>query len=145
MSFLKKILINFFELNKFNYKKIILEEKTREDICKFAKNSYPLEFMAFLKGEKINENLIINSLIYQEFKSSKDSAFAKINLPILSGVVGTVHSHPSYSNSPSTTDLKFFNKNFGIHLIISYPFSIKNIQAYDSRGKKILLNIKQKL
>lgn len=145
MNFFKKILIKFLELDKFNYKKIILEEKIAKDICKFAKKDYPLEFIAFLKGEKINENLIINSLVYQEFKSSKDSAFSKINLPILSGVIGTVHSHLSYSNLPSTTDLKFFNKNFGIHLIISYPFTIKNIQAYNPKGEKISLNIKQKL
>ena len=144
MNLLKKI-FNFLELDNFNYKKIILEKRVAEDICKFAKKSYPLEFISYLKGEKINEDLIINSLIYQEFKANKNSAFSKMNLPLLSKVVGTVHSHPSPSNLPSGTDLKFFNKNFLIHLIISYPFSIKNIQAYNSKGKKILLNIKQKL
>jgi len=144
MNFLKKIL-NFLELDKFDYKKVILTKNIVDDICKFAKKSYPSEFIAYLKGEKINENLIINELVYQEFKSSRNSAFSKMNLPILSGVVGTVHSHPSPSNLPSGTDLKLFNKQFGIHLIISYPFSIKNISAYNPKGKKILLNIKQKL
>lgn len=144
MNILKKIL-SFLELDKFNYQKIILTKKVAEDICEFAKKSYPLEFIAYLKGEKINKNLIINELVYQEFKSSRNSAFSKTNLPILSGVVGTVHSHPSYSNLPSGTDLKLFTKKFGIHLIISYPFSIRNIQAYNVKGEKILLNIKQKL
>lgn len=144
MNFLKK-LFNFLELENFNYKKIILKKRVADDICRFAKKSYPLEFISYLKGEKINENLTINSLVYQEFKASKNSAFSKMNLPILSGVVGTVHSHPSYSNLPSETDLKLFNKQFGIHLIISYPFLIKNIQAYNPKGEKILLKIKQKL
>ena len=144
MNFLKKIL-NFLELEKFYYKKVILTKKVAADICEFAKKSYPLEFISYLKGEKINENLIIKGLIYQEFKANKNSAFSKMNLPLLSEVVGTVHSHPSYSNLPSRTDLKLFNKQFGIHLIISYPFLLKNIQAYNPKGKKILLNIKQKL
>jgi len=144
MNFLKKIL-SFLELEKFDYEKIVLTKKVTENICEFAKKSYPLEFISYLKGEKINNNLIINELVYQEFKANKNSAFSKMNLPILSGVVGTVHSHPSYSNLPSETDLKLFNKQFGIHLIISYPFSTKNISAYNPKGKKISLNIKQKL
>lgn len=141
MKSFKDFLIKFFELDKFDYKNIIIKKSVVENISKFAKKSYPSEFIAFLKGEKINENLVINSLIYQEFESSKSSAFTKMNLPILSGAVGTVHSHPSYSNFPSKTDLRFFNKNFGIHLIISYPFSIKDIKAYDPKGNRILLNI----
>jgi proteasome lid subunit RPN8/RPN11 len=52
-------------------------------------------------------------------------------------VVGTVHSHPSPDNSPSSADIKFFSKFGGIHLIIAWPYKINTIKAYDNNGNLI--------
>jgi proteasome lid subunit RPN8/RPN11 len=75
--------------------------------------------------------------MYQHFQSSQTSAALKAILQPLTNAIGSVHSHPSFSNLPSEQDLRFFNKNPGIHLIICHPFKIENIAAYDYQGKKI--------
>lgn len=145
MTHFANLIKKFLELDKFEFKNLIIEQDVIDNICKFAKKSYPLEFISFLRGRKVKENLEICSLVYQQYQSSRSSASTKINLPLITNIFGTVHSHPSLSNSPSTTDKRFFNKNFGIHLIISYPFSQKNIQAFNFKSEKINFRIKQKL
>jgi proteasome lid subunit RPN8/RPN11 len=137
MTWFTKTLIKFFELHKFDFDKIIISKKVISTIIQFAKTSYPNEFIAFLQGKIENKTLKINSLIYQHFQSSQTSAALKAILQPLTNAIGSVHSHPSFSNSPSQEDLRFFNKNPGIHLIICNPFKIENISAYDYKGKKI--------
>ncbi len=136
MNFLKKIL----NLDK-SFKEVIINEEVISTIIEFAKNAYPKEFIAFLQGTIKEEKLLINSLTYQHFYASEKSAFTQTTLPLISNIVGTIHSHPLQSK-PSKTDLKFFNKNYMIHIIISYPFNINTIKVYNKYGEEIRFRVK---
>ncbi|MCX6711849.1 MAG: Mov34/MPN/PAD-1 family protein [Candidatus Woesearchaeota archaeon] len=141
MTWFTKTLKKFFELDRFDFNNITLSKNVVDTMIEFARTAYPNEFIAFLQGKIENKTLKINSLMYQHFQSSHTSAALKAILQPLTNAVGSVHSHPSYSNNPSQEDLRFFNKNPGIHLIICQPFNIENIAAYDYQGKKLNFKI----
>ena len=136
MNFLKKIL----NLDK-SFKEVIIDEEVISTIIEFAKTSYPKEFIAFLQGTIKEEKLLVASLTYQHFYASEKSAFTQTTLPLISNIIGTIHSHPLQSK-PSKTDLKFFNKNYMIHMIISYPFNINTIKVYNKYGEEIKFRVK---
>ncbi|MEM4662757.1 MAG: Mov34/MPN/PAD-1 family protein [Candidatus Diapherotrites archaeon] len=118
----------------FRIKKDVLE-----GIIEAVKNTYPREFFALLgsSNDKIIDEIIVVPAIY-----GSTHVLIKSNLiPFDSKIVGSVHSHPIGLPKPSTEDLRHFS-NFGdVHLIISWPFSIDSIKAYDVHGKEIELVI----
>ncbi|HEX9862152.1 MAG TPA: Mov34/MPN/PAD-1 family protein, partial [Candidatus Bathyarchaeia archaeon] len=61
-------------------------------------------------------------------------------LPMDFSIVGTVHSHPSGSLTPSDVD---FNHFFGrILMIVGVPFADeRNVAVYNSHGEKLSLQI----
>ena len=58
-------------------------------------------------------------------------------LPIDFSIVGTVHSHPSYSFHPSDADLLLFRKQGKIHIVVAKPYNDSSWKAYDYNGKEI--------
>jgi proteasome lid subunit RPN8/RPN11 len=62
-------------------------------------------------------------------------------LPIDHSVVGTVHSHPGYSNRPSDADLSFFGHFGAIHIITCLPFDATSWKAYNLQGERIELSV----
>ncbi|MEK6907153.1 MAG: Mov34/MPN/PAD-1 family protein [Nanoarchaeota archaeon] len=136
MKWIKEKIYRFLELDKFVYNEIFISKNVIYRIGELAKNSYPKEVVAFLKGKISNKRLIINDLVYQHFKSNFHSASIENRLPLTTDVFGSVHSHPSYSNMPSNQDLEFFGKNGTLHLIICKPFNLVNVKAYNSLGKE---------
>ncbi len=116
---------------------VVIQQEVIENLREFAKANHPREFSAFLGGEIQNKKLIVTRLLYQEFHSDQNSAIIKQNLPLLSGMIGTVHSHSSPNNSPSLTDLRGFSKHGQVHGILAYPYDEKSFALYDSRGKKV--------
>ena len=62
-------------------------------------------------------------------------------LPIDFSVVGTVHSHPSYSFNPSEADLQLFQKHGKVHIISANPFNIFTWAAYNINGEIIELDV----
>ena len=62
-------------------------------------------------------------------------------LPIDHSVVGSVHSHPGYSNRPSDADLRFFNHFGAIHIITCLPFDRPSWKAYNLQGERIELKV----
>ena len=104
-----------------------------------ALRTYPNEFVAALRAEKgvIEEILLLPGTI-----QGQDSGTLQLHmLPIDYSVVGSVHSHPGYSNRPSDADLHFF-EHFGyVHIITCLPFDETSWKAYNLRGERILLNI----
>ena len=133
---LKKLLHNLLP-KKIEIKKIKLQKEIISEIIRQAKAHFPKEFISLLQGKIENNILEINNLIYQEYYSSEKSATMNFDLPMVSGVVGSVHSHPSVSNSPSQQDLQFFSKKGYVHIIISYPFKKENMACYDFKGRRI--------
>lgn len=134
---IKQLFKKFFELEKYDFDKVIIEREVIDNICELAKQTYPKEFIAFLEGKIRKKILRIYGLAYQEYVANEHSTLSKINFPLTSAIAGSVHSHPGPSNSPSRADLHFFSKRGLIHLIIKQPYREQDIQAYDKNGNKV--------
>lgn len=137
MRWIKEKIYRFLEIDKFVYNEIFISKIVIYKIMDFAKNSYPKEFIAFLKGKISNKRLLINDLVYQHFQSNFHSATIQNKLPLGNNIFGSIHSHPSYSNIPSNQDIESFGKNGTLHLIICKPFNLSSIRAYNSLGKEV--------
>ena len=119
---------------------IKIKRNVIERIKEFSFNAYPNEFGAMLNCD--NEN-IIDDLIFYPLSNNNENSFS-VNewmVPIGIGSCGSVHSHPSGSNSPSTADLNFFSKRGKIHIIICYPFEDENVIFYDKEGNVLSFEI----
>jgi proteasome lid subunit RPN8/RPN11 len=132
-SWLKK----FFELEKYDFERIIIDKEVIDNIVELAKQTYPKEFIAFLEGKAKKKMLRVYGLVYQEYFANPSYTIYKFDPPMTSSIVGSVHSHPGASNWPSRADLNSFSKKGVVHLIIRMPYSKENIQAYDKNGNKI--------
>ncbi|MCS7118487.1 MAG: Mov34/MPN/PAD-1 family protein [Archaeoglobaceae archaeon] len=109
-------------------------------ILESAKETYPYEFIALLTGDKG----VIKELIFLPSISSKEIALIHLDmLPIGIRIYGTVHSHPSPCCEPSEEDFYFFTKFGKIHIIVCYPFTMKDWKCFDSRGEEIEIEIEQ--
>jgi proteasome lid subunit RPN8/RPN11 len=131
------------------YDEVRLEPEVVEDICALARSADPKETIAFLTGSIQKEKrsgsrtavriLVIDGLYLKGYQADTYSThFTMHDLP-MTGVYGTVHSHPSSSNRPSGADLRMFNKHGTLHLIICRPYSKEALAAYDKYGERILL------
>lgn len=116
------------------FSRITIKEEVIADIIEFAKANYPREFSALLEGRIKKDTLEIDGIVYQHFRSRRNTAVMQMNLPMLSGVVGSVHSHPGRSTSPSVADYNFFAKTGVVHFIIGYPYTEKTLSSYDYEG-----------
>jgi proteasome lid subunit RPN8/RPN11 len=56
-------------------------------------------------------------------------------------VAGSVHSHPGYSNRPSSQDLIFFSHFGMVHIITCLPFDDSSWKAYNLSGERIELQV----
>jgi proteasome lid subunit RPN8/RPN11 len=106
-----------------------------DSFLEVCKNTYPNEFGGLLRGK---DEIVTDILLLPGTINAQHFTQIKMNmLPINSDVVGSAHSHPSYSNQPSRGDLQFFGKFGNIHLIASLPFTINDLAAYNCQGQKI--------
>jgi proteasome lid subunit RPN8/RPN11 len=140
MGFARRIngwLKRFFELDKFEFDRIIIDKEVISAIVELAQQTLPKEFIAFLEGKISKKVLRINRLNYQEYVANPSYTIYKMDFPITSDIMGTVHSHPGFSNRPSKADLQSFSKKGFVHLIIRMPYSSSTIQAYDMKGNMI--------
>jgi len=104
-----------------------------------AKETYPNEFVATLRAEEgvVTEVLLLPGTI----QGTRSGVLLLHMLPIDFSVVGTVHSHPSYSNHPSEADLALFGRFGNTHIITCLPFDLNSWQVYDYNGKAIELEM----
>ncbi len=116
-----------------------IEEDVLEMICEAAKDTYPNEFLATLRAEKgvVTEILLLPGTLSGE----RSGTFHLDMLPIDLSVVGTVHSHPSFSNEPSEADISLFGRFGNTHIITCIPFDMGSWKAYDYNGNEIELEI----
>ncbi len=131
------VIYDFFELDELEFDNVTFSPEVIEKVCQFSKDVYPKEFVALLGGEVKEHMLFVDRLLFQPFTNSPYSSQIRLDLPMLSGSVGSVHSHPGPSNRPSRQDLRFFNKIGGVHLIISNPFRKRDIKLYLGDGTPI--------
>jgi proteasome lid subunit RPN8/RPN11 len=133
---IRKFLEGLLTVEQKKFSQITIHKSVIEDIIDFAKSNSPNEFIAVLQGQVEGDTLIVTGLLYQHFYGSRTSSLVRMNLPMLSNAVGSVHSHPSRFNRPSNADLQFFGKNGMVHLIIGAPYNPENIACYDFEGNR---------
>ena len=117
-----------------------IEKDAVDEVIRRAKESYPNEFGAMLRGiphithiEPVMEGAANRS----SFLFSLYSRFSQRNVP----GEGVVHSHPSGSARPSRADLSMFGRFPGINIIIGYPYKYDSMAAYDRLGNRVKLEI----
>lgn len=132
---LDKLLGKFLGISRQKIDEIHVEREVINEIMNIARESYPNEFMALLEGGIQEHVLKITGLIFLPGESSNEGAVMQVFMqPLTTNSIGSVHSHPGYSASPSEADLQFFSKKGIFHMIIAQPFSLESIMAYDNFG-----------
>ncbi|HNR26466.1 MAG TPA: Mov34/MPN/PAD-1 family protein [Methanobacteriaceae archaeon] len=127
---------------KRNFREVHIDASIVEEIICIARESHPKEFAALLEGKITDEILTIQGLIFLPGKSSSQGAVMQTFMkPLITGTVGSVHSHPTYNPHPSNADLYVFSKNGIVHLIIAKPYDEYSLRAYDNRGIEISYKI----
>jgi proteasome lid subunit RPN8/RPN11 len=111
-----------------------------EFIIEASKDSYPNEFYAKLLQKRgvISEFSIIRTIQGR----THAIPFTYMEPPdIFLETAGTIHSHPSGNNHPSSADLEFFSKMGDTHIIIGHPYTETTWRAYNRSGEPIELEV----
>ncbi len=120
------------------FQEILIDREVIQEIVQIARQAHPFEFVALLEGKIRNEVLKVDGLVFLPGETSNQGAVMKtFMMPMTTGTVGSVHSHPIPDATPSTADLHFFAKNGLFHLIIAEPYTEESITAYDTFGEII--------
>ncbi|MGI5964707.1 MAG: Mov34/MPN/PAD-1 family protein [Candidatus Methanomethylophilaceae archaeon] len=116
-----------------------IHEEVIEAINESARSVHPDEFLCMLREEDgiISELVLLPGTVYGDSHSFMSDWMAPVDFSL----VGTVHSHPGYSNEPSDADLDYFSNMGGIHIITCMPYDGKSWRAYDSAGRPLKLEI----
>jgi len=139
MPFFKKRDRKIANNQKISWK---ITSKCLKLICECAKSEYPNEFGGLLRVD-LAEKTTINEIVLLPGTISGDAhaIFRMHMLPIDFSIVGTVHSHPSYSAKPSSADLQLFRKHGRVHIICANPYTYGSWKAYNHKGEEIRLEI----
>lgn len=118
------------------FERIEIQHEVVDDVCALARSTRK-EMVAFFTGEIKGKTLLVDGLYLKSYDASETStSFMTHDLP-MTGVVGTVHSHPSSNTQPSNADLQLFSKLGWFHAIIGRPYTRDTITYYDKRGGNI--------
>ena len=116
---------------------VSISQELLQAIFEGARRLYPKETILLLRGEKKKNLITIFELVVPPL-ATYGRSFANIRLHMLPmdfSIVGTVHSHPSGSLTPSTTDLNHFFGN--ILMIVGFPFEDeRNVVVYNRSGRR---------
>ena len=119
-----------------------IKRKCLDLIFECAKSNYPNEFGGLLRVDSDSKDMIVEIVILPGTISGDSHAIFQLHmLPIDFTVVGTVHSHPSYSPHPSGADLHLFQKHGRVHIIVAKPFDMSSWRAYDYDGDEMDLEV----
>jgi proteasome lid subunit RPN8/RPN11 len=132
---LNNILGKLLGTSKYQFEEVHVDREVIDEIINIAKESYPNEFMALLDVKIKDKVLKITGLVFLPIETSQEGAVMQVFMqPLTIDSIGSVHSHPGPSASPSNADLEFFSKRGFFHFIIAEPFDVDSIRAYDSWG-----------
>lgn len=137
---LKQGFEKLFDLDKLRFNKIVISKDVIDECLDYARASHPKEFLAFLDGKIENNTLLLNELLYHQYEATSQSATPIFHFNY-TRFYGSIHSHPSSNNKPSTMDLRFFRKLGIVHCIIAYPYTIDSIKFYNHNGEEIMIEI----
>jgi proteasome lid subunit RPN8/RPN11 len=111
-------------------------------ILEGARRLHPKEIILLLRGKRTKGTIVVSDLVIPPL-ATHGQGFAAMPthmLPIDFSIVGTLHSHPSGSVTPSAADL---NHQFGrILMIVAYPYRDENnLAVYNRTGERLTLEI----
>lgn len=115
-----------------------IRKQLLEDLLQACRNTFPNEFFALL-GTKSDPETIEEFVVVPTVFGRRHSIVRADLVPFDKKIVGTIHSHPSKNNHPSSGDLDAFQDLGKIHLIAAIPFALKSTRAFNSDGKEIML------
>ena len=124
-------------IEEFTFHSVFIERDVIKTTREFAKKAHPNEFSAYLQGRVTNKVLYVRGIVYEHYHATENQAVISSNLPLMSEVVGTVHSHPSFNNLPSSTDKRGLFTMGLVNLIICQPYTFQRLAAYDTKGRPI--------
>ncbi|NJL43703.1 MAG: hypothetical protein HC945_00010 [Nitrosarchaeum sp.] len=127
-------LSRFLGFDQWVFERVEVTSDVVDAIVELAHMTHPKEFVLFFEARKVGSALRIDGLVFQTYDASEDSAHFHIQLPTLTPLTGTVHSHPGYSNRPSDADLTLFRKHGLVHAIICMPYAASSLRFYDKHG-----------
>jgi len=125
------------------FHEILIDQEVVDEIIQIARASHPLEFVAMLEGKIKNGVLKIDGLVFSSGdRSNQGAVINTFMIPITTGTVGSVHSHPGPNATPSTADLRLFAKKGLFHLIIAEPYIKETMIGYNTFGEVTSYKIK---
>jgi len=108
------------------------------DIFVSVREMFPNEFMCFV-GSSNSNNIIDEIVLFPTYNSTNSTSINLNNIPLDSGIIGSLHSHPSSYLTPSKADLKFFLR-YEINIIFGVN-NENNYKIFDKFGKEIELEV----
>lgn len=139
MGFLKRSKKEKYPLVEKKWK---ITSKCLNLILEASKSNYPKEFGGLLRVDNNLKDTITEIVILPGTVSGDSHAIFQLHmLPIDYSIVGTVHSHPSFSFHPSDADLHLFEKFGKVHIIVANPFNKYSWKAYDYMGNELEMGI----
>ena len=131
MSFFSKLLGNKDE----EFSEVRVDREVLESVIYYSKKAYPNEFLAFFDGKIKDKILYITGLLFLPGETCETGAVVHTELmPMNTKYMGSVHSHPGPSASPSDADLNTFSRYGYFHMIVCLPYSLETFRAYDRYG-----------
>lgn len=113
-----------------------IQKHVVDSIVQAAQHTYPNEFAALL-GAKAKTQTIHELVLVPTVFGNEHAILRMDLLPWNAQTVGSVHSHPDFSNKPSIQDKQLFGSHGEIHFIICLPFSPTALTAFSSKAKPI--------
>ena len=124
------LFIKHLEKPEINIKRGLLQ-----GILALCKDHHPREILGLLR--------VINGIVEEYILppgaiTSKHSGLYYPNrLGFDSSLMGSIHSHPSGHPYPSIVDINHVFKGKRYNFIIAYPYNLRNMKCFNSKGKEI--------
>ncbi len=124
-------------------KRLYLEGEVLDELLGAARSSYPREFGALLEGSFEGDALRIEGYILPRTLTSRDNVVMNLwMLPSTTETIGSIHSHPGTSSTPSASDVDFFRRRGLVHFIMARPYTRHSVAAFDRMGRQIMYSIR---
>ncbi len=113
-------------------------------IQSLAEDNHPNEVVVLLRGKRQDGGYVVTEYLIPPFGvgSRGSASFPAHMLPMDFTIIGTAHSHPSGSVTPSTGD--FHNFYGRLMMILGPPYNSANIAVYNKQGDQLPVQIDSK-